>query len=371
LPFGIFARLASTVGLFIIKLMSPLMQHEVVWTTPDGKSVEQYLLRNRNGLSMTVLTLGAAITRLTVPDRIGKLGDVVLGFDDPSMYARDVMYIGTAIGRFGNRIAGGRFSIDGQSYSVPQNNGPNSLHGGHCGYDKRVWRANPLDPQILELTLHDPDGSEGYPGNVDVRMTYSLTDDNECRIEYWATTDRPTPINLTNHSYFNLKDGGRSSIVDHVVQIEADTYLPVNDVQIPMGRPSLVAGTAFDFTKAATIGSRIAQTPGSPNGYDHNFCLREEGECGVPRKCAEVFEPTSGRVMQVYTTEPGVQFYTGNFLDGTLIGKGQTPYHFRNGFCLETQHYPDSPNQPTFPNTILRPGQTYRQITVYRFGVSG
>jgi aldose 1-epimerase len=341
-----------------------------VFALDSGDAVDEFVITNAGGSSVSLLNYGATLTRLRVPDRIGRVGDVVLGYDDAKRYEPQTHYLGCTVGRYANRIAGGRFAVDGKTYQVPVNDGPNSLHGGLRGFDKRVWRATPSGSNTVTFRLTDPAGAEGYPGAVEVRVEYSLGDSNVLRIEYEATATEPTPINLTNHAYFNLKDAGRSTILDHEMQIDADEYLPVSDVQIPLGRPSLVAGTAFDFTKPARVGGRIDETPGTPNGYDHCYCLRKvDAACGTPTRAATVFEPTTGRVMEAWTTEPAMQFYSGNFLDGTLVGRGQTPFYFRNGFCLEAQHYPDSPNRPTFPNTILRPGQTYRQVTEYRFSV--
>lgn len=334
-------------------------------TTAAGETVDEYLLTNPAGASVTVITFGGIITKLIVPDRADTPADVVLGFDTLEAYEKNSSYFGAAIGRVGNRIASGEFAIDGKFYHVPVNNGPNSLHGGVVGYDKRNWQAE-VTGDALKLSLVDPDGSEGYPGTVCVSIVYALTAENVLRLTYDATTDQPTPINLTNHSYFNLKDAGRSSVAGHVVRIEADRYTSVDSKLIPTGDLPDVVGTPFDFTVAKPIGRDLQAVGGVPIGFDHNFVLRDASP--VLRKAATVSEPVTGRTLEIWTTEPGVQFYTGNFLDGSITGKGGAVYHQHHGFCLETQHFPDSVNHPAFPNTILRPGQKFKSTTEFRFG---
>jgi aldose 1-epimerase len=293
---------------------------------------------------------------------------VALGFDSLEPYLKGHPFFGAIAGRYGNRIAKGRFALNGKTYSLAVNNGPNHLHGGVKGFDKHVWQAQVSGSNALVLTRRSPDGEEGYPGNLDVRITYTLTDRNELVVDYHATTDKPTPVNLTQHTYFNL--AGQGDILGHEMAIEADRYTPVDSDLIPTGELAPVAGTPFDFRTPTAIGARIdASNPQIANGrgYDHNWVLNRSGSGLQP--AAHVFDPVSGRTLDVFTTEPGVQFYTGNFLDGTLTGKGGTVYRRRTGFCLETQHFPDSPNQPAFPSTILEPGREYRTQTVFRFGV--
>jgi aldose 1-epimerase len=341
-------------------------------TTSDGHAVERYTLTDDKGMSADILTYGGVITRLRVPDKDGHLGDVVLGLDNLDKYENQSPYFGAIIGRVGNRIAGGIFSIDKQRFCGPTNNGPNMLHGGVRGYDKRVWDAEAIitaDGPTLRLTLTDPDGTEGFPGTVKATVIYSITGDNALKIQYFATTDKPTPINLTNHAYFNLKDAGASSIGDHVLQLFASHYTPVNVTLIPTGEIAAVKGTPFDFTSPKPIGKDLQATGGDPVGYDHNFCLDNPGGDALT-KAAQVYEPTTGREMEVWTTQPGVQFYSGNFLDGSVKGKKGVAYQQHNAFCLETQHYPDSINHDNFPPSLLRPGEVYRQITEYRFSTS-
>ncbi|WP_426492700.1 aldose epimerase family protein [Hymenobacter sp. 102] len=336
---------------------------------PDGTDVQLYTLTNAHGLKATISTYGGTVTSLLVPDKAGQLGDVVLGFDSLAgyqspEYRKSGPYFGALIGRYGNRIAKGRFTLDGKEYTLATNNGPNHLHGGLKGFDKVVWQAQPgssADGQTLTLTYRSKDGEEGYPGNLDVTVVYTLTAKDELKIDYSATTDKATPLNLTNHSYFNL--GGGKDVLGHEVTLPADRYTVVDASLIPTGELRPVKGTPFDFTSAHAIGERIAQVPG---GYDHNWVLTQTD--GL-HEAATVYEPTTGRTMTVRTTEPGIQFYTGNFLDGSLKGKGGKVYGKHAGFCLETQHFPDSPNQPAFPSTILQPGQTLRSTTSYTFGV--
>ncbi|GAA4001007.1 galactose mutarotase [Hymenobacter fastidiosus] len=337
--------------------------------TTDGTAVQLYTLTNAHGLKVSITTFGGTVTSLQVPDKAGKLGDVVLGFDNVSGYQspefrKSNPYFGALIGRYGNRIRGGKFTLDGTDYTLATNNGPNTLHGGTKGYDQVIWQAEPgtsAAGQTLKLTYLSKDGEEGYPGNLSVTVVYTLTNDDALKMDYSATTDKATPVNLTNHAYFNLSGG--ADVLGHEVAIPADRYNVVDAGLIPTGELRPVKGTPFDFLTARTIGEQIGQVPG---GYDHNWVLNQTSGMHA---AATVYEPTSGRTMAVMTTEPGLQFYTGNFLDGTLTGKGGTRYGRHAGFCLETQHFPDSPNQSRFPTTILKPGQTLQSTTSYQFGV--
>ena len=341
----------------------------------DFDSIELFTLRNSKGTEVKITNYGATVTSIRGADREGVFADIALGYDrvEGYMNAVDKPYLGAIVGRYGNRIARGAFTLDGQTYSLARNNGPNHLHGGMIGFDKVVWAAHPItgpDYAGLELTYHAKDGEEGYPGNLQIKVTYKLTEANELLIEYEATTDKATPVNLTNHTYFNLAGEGNGTILDHVLLINADHFTPVDETLIPTGEIIPVKGTPFDFTTAKAIGRDIGQDHEQLRfglGYDHNFVLNKDGQPGGMTLAASVYEPTSGRFMEVFTEEPGVQFYSGNFLDGRLRGKAGEPYLHRGGFCLETQHYPDSPNQPTFPNTILRPGETYRTRSAFRF----
>ena len=332
----------------------------------NGKSVEIYTLKNKNGMSAKIMTYGAIVTSLNVKDKNGALGDVVHGFDTLDPYLKGHPFFGAIAGRYANRIAKGKFKLDGKTYTLFVNNGPNSLHGGKFGFDKKVWRAKPVKSALgpaLQLDYLSKDGEEGYPGNLRVIVTYTLTQDDSLRIDYLAQTDKATPLNITNHSYFNL--AGKGDILEHRLQINAEFYTPVDDTQIPTGEIKSVLNTPFNFLTPHTIGSRILDIEGDPGGYDHNYVLNTHGSLGT--YAVDVREPTSGRRMIVYTTEPGVQFYTGNFLDGTLKGKHGFVYEKQTAFCFETQHYPDSPNHPKFPSSILRPGKTYRSTTIYKF----
>lgn len=344
---------------------------EPAGATAGGEIVHRYRLRNVHGLQMDVMSLGGVVTELLVPDRNGKLSNINLAAEGVAFYeSAKNPYFGALIGRVGNRIGQGRFTLDGQSIQLNCNNGPNHLHGGPKGYHARVWTVQPIaspDGAAIELRLTDPAGAENYPGKMEVRVVYTLTNSNGWRIDYEATSDAPTPINLTQHAYFNLRDGGMTDVLGHQLRIHAHGYTPVNDQLIPTGDIASVKGTPFDFTQTKSIGQDIAKTPGNPNGFDHNYVL--EGAAGQLREIAEVYEPTTGRVMQVLTTEPGVQFYSGNFLDGTITSSSGAVLQKHHGFCLETQHFPDAVNQPKFPSTILRPGQTYRSRTEYRFSV--
>jgi len=345
-------------------------------TTDRGEAVSLYTLKNAHGMEARVLDYGGIIVSLQVPDRNGRLGDVVLGFDSLADYQRGSPYFGAIIGRYGNRIARGRFTLDGRTYTLATNNGSNHLHGGVRGFDKVVWRVAPFehgDSVGLVLSYTSPDGEEGYPGTLQATVTYTLTNANELIFDYHATTDRATPVNLTQHSYFNLAGDGAGDILGHVVTLNADRFTPVDSTLIPTGEIKSVAGTPFDFRAPTAIGSRIDQDDQQlrhGRGYDHNFVLNKGGKGGNEvTMAASVYEPTSGRVMEISTTEPGLQFYSGNFLDGTLRGKHGVVYRHRYGFAMETQHFPDSPNKPAFPSTILRPGEEYRSRTVYRFTV--
>ena len=347
----------------------------VFGTTPAGETVDVYTLTNPEGMEVRAITYGGIITVLRVPDRDGRLDDIALGFDNLEGYLKNPPFFGAIIGRYGNRIGRGRFTLDGKAYTLATNNGPNHLHGGVKGFDKVVWQAESFkkdDVVGVVFTHTSPDGDQGYPGNLSVRVTYTLTPRNELEVEYEATTDKPTPVNLTQHTYFNLAGDGSRDVLDHMLTLHASRYTPVDATLIPSGGLATVEGTPFDFRMPTPIGARIAANDAQiryGNGYDHNYVIDRTSEGLVA--AAHVMEPMTGRVLDVSTTEPGMQFYTGNFLDGTLVGKGGHVYKQRMGFCLETQHFPDSPNKPsTFPNTILRPGETFRSKTVFAFSVS-
>jgi len=343
-------------------------------TMPDGTAIEAFTLTNAHGIRLRAITYGGIITSLETPDRHGQPGDIVLGFDTLDGYLSDPPYFGAIIGRYGNRIAKGRFTLDDETYTLATNNGENHLHGGLRGFDKVVWDAAPFDNEqgVGVIFRHtSPDGDEGYPGTLNVEVTYTLTADDELVVDYRATTDKATPVNLTQHSYFNLAGDGAGDVLGHVLQIDASHYTPVDAGLIPTGEIAPVEGTPFDFRTPTAIGARIDADNEQlklGGGYDHNFVLDRASDGLV--HAARVVEPASGRTLDISTTEPGLQFYSGNFLDGTITGKGGHVYNHRNGFCLETQHYPDSPNQPEFPSTILRPGEEYRSQTVFRFGVT-
>jgi aldose 1-epimerase len=329
----------------------------------QGQSVERYTLANSSGLRVRVLTYGGILQSIDVPDRDGQVANVTLGFKTLDEYVEHNPFFGALVGRFANRIAHGRFSLDGTRYELPINDGPNSLHGGSEGFDKRVW-AGEIIPDGLKLRLNSPDGDQGYPGALEVEVTYTLLPDNALRVDYQATSDKSTPINLTQHAYFNLAGEGSGSIEDHVLTLFASSYTPIDATLIPTGAIEAVKGTPLDFTVPTRIGERLRnefEQIRLAQGYDHNFVL--DGSAVAAR----VEEPTSGRVLEVETTEPAIQLYTGNLLDGTLVGPSGRTYRQTDAFTLETQHYPDSPNQPGFPPAVVRPGETFRSTTVFRF----
>lgn len=344
-------------------------------TTPDGTAVERYTLTNR-GMTVRILTYGGIVQTLEVPDRRGHPVNVVLGFPDLAGYVESNNpgpYFGAIIGRYGNRIAGGQFELDGQAYQLPLNNGPNSLHGGIDSFDKQVWEATEIPGSRsvgLRLDYTSADGEEGYPGELDVQVTYTLTRDQRLEIRYVATTDAPTVVNLTNHTYWNLQGEGTSSILDHQLMLNASAYTPVDETLIPTGEIAPVAGTPMDFRRSTAIGERIREPFEQllfGQGYDHNWVIDRGGRGGLVL-AAQLKDPDSGRTLRMYTTEPGIQFYSGNFLDATLVGTGGHVYRQSDGLALETQHFPDSPNQPGFPSTTLRPGETYDTTTVFDLG---
>jgi aldose 1-epimerase len=333
---------------------------------PDGTEIEQYTLANSKGAVAKLITYGATLTELWVPDKVGRTADVVLGFDNLGGYLGDHPFFGATVGRYGNRIAKGKFSIDGKEYSLFLNNGPNSLHGGKVGFNRKVWKAEPVTVAhgaAVRFSYVSPDGEEGYPGVLTVHVTYELADDNALKITYHAETDKPTVVNLTNHSYFNLSGAGSGNILNEVLQLEADRYTPVDSALIPTGELKSVEGTPFDFRKPTAIGARNSTIPGI-DGYDHNFVLN--GETGKLRKIGSVFDPPSGRDMEIFTTEPGVQLYVSIGLNGSITGMGGAYPKF-GALCLETQHFPDSPNHANFPSTVVRPGKPYHSETIYKF----
>lgn len=338
---------------------------------PDGKEVTVYTLKNKNDMELSVINYGGIIVSLKTPDKQGKVEDVVLGYGELQPYLDNNPYFGALIGRYGNRIANGTFSLDGETYKLPVNNGPNHLHGGPKGFDKVFWEIEPQQNNALKLTYTSKDGEQGYPGNLDVEVIYRLTDDNELQIEYTAVSDKKTIVNLTQHSYFNLSGGKKDNILDHQLQLDADHFIPVDETLIPTGELRPVANTPFDFKNPTVIGSRINAEDNQLKhglGYDHCWALNNYDGNSL-RKVATLTEPESGRTMEVYTTEPGIQFYSGNFLDGTLTGKNGVTYNKRYGLCLETQHYPDSPNQDNFPSVTLNPGDVYKTSTTYKFSI--
>jgi aldose 1-epimerase len=343
------------------------ISHSPFGKTPDGTPVEIYTFRNRRGMEARIMTYGGIIVSLKTPDKNNRLDDIVLGCDSLDGYLKNNPYFGAIIGRYGNRIANGKFTLDGKAYALAANNGANHLHGGLKGFDKVVWKAEVDKPETkLKLSYLSKDGEEGYPGNLAVTATYALTEENELQIEFTATTDKPTLCNLTHHSYFNLRGGG--DILGHVVKINAEKFTPVDGNLIPTGELRAVAGTPLDFRQPAPIGARVNSDNGQirlAKGYDHNWVLdKPPGRLGL---AARIHEPATGRVMELFTTAPGMQFYTGNFLDGTITGKGGRAYQFRDGFCMEPQGFPDSPNHPEFPSTRLSPGETYNHTIIYKF----
>jgi aldose 1-epimerase len=347
---------------------TPKMTREPFGQTPDGTPVDMFTLHNAQGMTMRIITYGGIVTSLTAPDRAGQFSDIVLGYDSLASYVRSSPYFGALIGRYGNRIAKGRFTLNGIEHVLAANDGANHLHGGVKGFDKVVWKAEPLDDRALVLSYVSKDGEEGYPGTLYAKVTYTLTDSNEVRIDYSATADMATVVNLTHHSYFNLAGAGKGDILNHDLTVQADQITPIDAGLIPTGELRNVAGTAFDFRTGGRIGAHIGDDDEQlrfAGGYDHNFVLNKMDNSLTP--VARVTEPTSGRIMEILTTEPGLQFYSGNFLNGTTVGKGGVAYQFRFGFCLETQHFPDSPNKPQFPSTVLEPGKTYASTTIYRF----
>lgn len=338
---------------------------------PDGAEADLYTLRNADGMQVQITNYGGIVTSIMTPDKNGKFEEVTLCMDSLDNYVKGNPFFGALVGRYGNRIAKGKFTLDGKDYTLVTNNMGNHLHGGKVGFDKVLWTATPVDGDepALKLTYTSKDGEEGYPGNLAVEVVYTLQKDNALKIDYQATTDKPTVVNLTNHTYFNLTGNAKRDILAHEVTINADRFLPVDKTLIPTGKLQPVAGTPFDFTKSAVVGARIDDSTDVQiqygGGYDHAWVFSDTSNTLKP--IATIYEPTSGRTMNVSTTEPAVQFYTGNFLNGSVTGKGGVVYGKRFGLCLETEHYPDSPNQPAFPTTVLRPGQTYKTTTVYQF----
>jgi aldose 1-epimerase len=348
----------------------PQIRKQPFGKTADQRPVDLYTLSNAHGLEARIMTYGGIVVSLKVPDRNGKVGDVVVGYDSLDGFLKNNSpYFGAIIGRYGNRIAKGKFSLNGREYVLAKNNGENHLHGGNRGFDKVLWKAKEVPGKErvgLELTYLSKDGEEGYPGNLSVTVVYTLTNTNELKIDYSASTDKETVVNLTNHTYFNL--AGHGNILKHELMIDADRFTPIDESLIPTGELRTVTGTPMDFTKSTAIGARIDQKDEQltyGKGYDHNWVLNHGS--GPPAMAARVYEPVTGRAIEVFTTEPGIQFYSGNFLDGTIQGKGKQVYQQRAGLCLETQHFPDSPNKPKFPSTVLKPGQKYATTTIYKF----
>lgn len=365
---GLVAVLAGSFGCSTAKVRTASIQPKDWGKLPDGTQVRLYTLRNASGVEVKISNYGGIVTEWRAPDRNGKLGDVVLGYDNLEGYLKETPYFGCLVGRYGNRIAKGRFTLDGAAHSLVTNNYPNHLHGGTKGFDKVLWTPNAYfrgDTAYLELTYTSRDMEEGYPGNLSVKAVYSLGPDNALRLDYTATTDKATVVNLTQHSYFNL--AGKGDILGHEVYLNADKFTPVDSTLIPKGELKPVEGTPFDFRKPTAIGARVNQADEQlkfGGGYDHNWVINKPaGQLGLQ---ARVYEPTTGRVLEVLSDQPGLQFYCGNFLDGKITGKGGWVYQHRNGFCMEPQHYPDSPNQSNFPSVVLRPGQTYRNTIIYR-----
>ncbi len=369
------ALLSLSIGGFA--LAQAAMKHErgvqqESFGTNDGRPITLYKLTNSHGVEVDAMNYGGIIVSIRVPDRKGEFADVVLGHEKLEGYTPNPPYIGAVVGRYANRIANGTFMLDGKTYTLPKNDGPNTLHGGTTRtFDKVVWDAEAVkDKSSVTLSYLSKDGEEGFPGNLKVKVTYTLTDGNALIIDYEATTDKSSPINVSQHSYFNLKGEGNGDILDHEIMVNADRFTPVDKNLIPTGELRPVKGTPFDFTTSTRIGSRIEDNYDQlvlGHGYDHNFVLNKKPEQNGEVLAARVTDPTSGRILEVWTTQPAVQFYTGNFLDGTVTGKQGHVYKRRYGLCLETQHYPDSPNHPDFPNTILKPGETFKSRTVFKF----
>jgi aldose 1-epimerase len=371
------STILSTICLLACAMPTPgsaasgVISHKPFGKMPDGTPVDLYTLRNRHGMEVKITNYGGIVVSISVPDRNGELADVVLGYDNLEGYLKESPFFGAMVGRYGNRIANAKFSLDGKEYKLPVNNGPNCLHGGLKGFDKVVWQAKSLatpEGPALELSYTSKDGEEGFPGNLSVTAVYALTDDNGLKLEYTATTDKDTVVNLTQHSYFNL--AGKGDILNHEVMIHADKFTPTDKNLIPTGELKPVQGTPFDFRKPTAIGARINEDDEQlkmAGGYDQNWVINKPaGKLGL---MARVFEPTTGRVLEVLSTEPGMQFYTGNFLNGKITGKGGWVYKARSAFCMEPQHFPDSPNHPEFPSVVLRPGQEYHNTIIYRFSV--
>lgn len=342
------------------------VKSEPFGTAPNGQQVQLYTLTNANGMTVKITNYGAIVTSIRTPDRAGNLGEVVLGFDRVDGYIPNDPHLGGIVGRYANRIAKGKFILDGQSYTLATNDTPNHLHGGITGFDRVVWQAELLQNQnAIRLTYVSKDGEEGYPGNLTVVVTYTLTGFDALKIDYEATTDKATPVNLTNHSYFNLSAGTEKDILNHIVKIHADQFTATDETLIPTGELQSVKGTPYDFTTPQRVGEHIENLQGY--GYDLNYVVRNGGDKLVI--AATVEDPGSGRIMTVHTTQPGIQFYTGYHLDGTLTGHNYTAYNRYAGLCLEAQHFPDSPNQESFPSSIIRPGEKYSETTIYKFGV--
>lgn len=371
--FALLFMLFTTFACNAQRKVEPVMKTDVFGKLPDGREVHKYTLMNKTGASAEIIDYGAIVVSLRVPDKNGKIGDVVLGYDNVEGYMNGTAYFGAIVGRYGNRIGKGKFQLDGKEYQVTVNDGANHLHGGKIGFSKVLWEVksfNPAGEPSLELQYVSRDGEEGYPGTVVLKVRYTLTDKNEFRIDYEGTTDRPTVLNPTQHSYFNLTGQFTNTILDHQLMIDADATTPVDSGLIPTGQLAKVDNTPFDFRTATAIGARINEKNEQlefGKGYDHNWVLRSGG--GHLAKAAELYEPSTGRLMTVFTDQPGLQFYSGNFLDGSAKGKQGVGYQRRTGLCLETQAFPDTPNKPQFPSITLRPGQTYRQTTVYQFSV--